>query len=192
MYFLDKKRIDLFYMISFIVLFVSTVIGSLYLLFTYNLSKEVGEHIANYSKSIRNGMDLWGITKSSLTSYTIILTIIFISSFFRFGAFLSMFVLAKQAFTNAFTISAIIYSSGIGAFALCIPYLPQTLIIIPVLCLFSAISAVFSLSRKEIEKKAKVIYIIFFIILITIFGMSSFFEGLLTTTFAKWLIFKVT
>ena len=68
----------------------------------------------------------------------------------------------------------------------------QILVIIPLLALYTAVAYFFSKKRKELGKREKIIYIIFFIAIFTIFSGCSALEGIITTTFMKWLAFKVT
>lgn len=192
MYLENKKFIDIFFAVAYVVLFISTVIGGIYLITTYNPSQDIVSYIDNYTNSIKKGMNLWGIAKSSSVSYTVLLVIIFLTSFFRIGPVISLLMIARKGFIDGFTLSAMFMIRGMKGIHLYIPYLPQALIVLPFISLFTAISATMSANRKEMDRKSKIIYIIFFIIIITIFCISSFFEGLLTTTFAKWLAFKVT
>lgn len=192
MLFEHKRSINLFFFLSFSVLFLSTLVGSLYLIKAFGTAEDIKQYMENYTNSIRSGMNLWGIVKSSMLSYGIMTVIIFISSYFHVGYIFSLLVCARKGFVDGFTLSAIITSFGIKGLHLYVPYIPQALIIIPVMSLFIAISAVFSLNRKLIDKKSKIIYIIFSLIIFTIFCICCIFEGLLTTTFAKWLSLKVT
>ncbi len=187
-----KRSINLFFVLSFFVLFISTIAGSIYLIKVYGSTQDIKLYMENYTNSIKSGMDLWGIVKSSLLSNAVLLIIIFLSSYFHLGYVLSALICVRKGFVDGFTISAINIVYGINGFHLCIPYIPQALIVIPLICFFMAVSAVFSKKRKLMDKKAKIIYIIFSIVVFTIFCISCVFEGLLTTTFAKWLSLKVT
>lgn len=192
MYFENKKLINIFFAVSYIILFISTIIGGGYLIMTNGGSSEISQYIENYTLSIKQGMNLWGIVKSSCISYLIITMLIFISSFFKIGPAVSLFLIARKGFVDGFTLTAMASTYGLKCFHLYVPYLPQALLVIPILSFFSSVSAALSIVRKETERKSKIIYIIFSMIIITIFCICSFFEGLLTTTFVKWLAFKVT
>lgn len=187
-----KRSINLFYGLFLVVLFISTIAGSIYQLIVYGSAQDIKLYMESYTNSIKSGMDLWGITKSSLLSNTIFLIIVFISSYFNLGYVLSIIICLRKGFIDGFTISAINTVYGLKGVHLLIPYIPQALILIPIICLFMSVSGVFSKNRKYMDKKLKIIYIIFSIIIFTIFSVSCVLEGLLTTTFAKWLSMKVT
>lgn len=190
MFFENKKLIEIFFAVSCFALLISVLLGSFYSIKT--VDKGVVSYIESYSDSIKNGMNMWGITKSSIVSYSLMVVIIFLSSFFSSGPIVSLVVLFRKGFIDGFTISAMMSYAGIKGFHLYIPYIPQVLVEIPFFVIFVSLSAVMSLKRKFIDKKTKIIYIIFFACVITIFCICSFLEGLLTTTFANWLSNKVT
>ncbi len=192
MFYEHRKSINLFFFLSFVVLFISTAIGSLYLVKVFGTAEDIKEYMVNYTNSIKSGMNLWGIVKSSMLSYGVMTVVIFISSYFHIGYIFSLLVCARKGFVDGFTLSAIITSFGLRGLHLYVPYIPQSLIIIPVMSLYIAVSAIFSQNRKLMDKKTKIIYIIFSLVIFTIFCICCFFEGLLTTTFAKWLSSRVT
>ncbi len=192
MFFEYKKSIRLFYIISFSVLFLSTIIGSLCLTRLYGSTEDIRLFIENYTNSIKDGMDMWGIVKSSVLSYSILAVIVFISSYFHIGYLVSLFMCARKGFVDGFTLSAMFSIYRFKGMHLYVPYIPQVFITIPLICFFIAISSVFSINRKDMDKKSKIIYIIFSTTVFTIFCICSIFEGFLTTTFAKWLSIKVT
>lgn len=187
-----KRSITLFCGLFFAVLFISTIAGSIYLIKVYGSAQDIKSYMESYTNSIKSGMDLWGITKSSLLSNAIFLIIVFISSYFNLGYVLSIIICMRKGFIDGFTISAINTVYGLKGAHLLIPYIPQALILIPLTCLFMSVSGVFSKNRKYMDKKSKIIYIIFSVAVFTIFSVSCVLEGLLTTTFAKWLSIKVT
>ena len=190
MFFENKKLIEIFFIITYFVLFVSVMLGSFYM--TKTVDKDVISYIESYSDSIKNGMNMWGIAKSSIVSYSVMGIIVFLSSFFRLGPIVSLAMFIRKGFIDGFTLSGIMIYAGVKGFHLYIPYIPQVLIGIPLSVIFISISAVMSLKRRFTDKKLKLIYKIFFACVITIFCICSFLEGLLTTTFANWLSNKVT
>ncbi len=192
MFFEHKRSINLFFVLSFSVLLISTIAGSIYFIKVIGTTDDIKLYMSNYANSIKNGMNFWGIVKSSVLSYGIMTCVIFISSYFQIGYVFSLLMYARKGFVDGFTVSAITASYSFRGLHLYVPYIPQALMFIPLTCFYIAVSAVFSKNRKLIDKKTKIIYIIFSIIVFAIFCICCIFEGLLTTTFAKWLSVKVT
>jgi hypothetical protein len=188
----NKKLISNWYALSFCIITIGVIAGSVYYTYKFTSSAEIKNYIYGYTNSLRNGMDLLPIIKSSFKSYMIVFVAIAISMFFKRGYLLSFFLICRVGFINSFTISSMIDVYGGTGLLLTLSSITQILVIIPLLALYSSVACLFSKRRKELEKREKIIYIIFFVAIFTIFSGCSVLEGIITTTFMKWLAFKVT
>ncbi len=188
----NRKKIGLFYIIAFAAIGIGTIAGALYYSFYFRQTSDVKSHLGGYVNSLKSGMDFYNIIKSSVKSYGIMSVIIIITSFLKFGPAISLAVLIRKGFVNAFTTAAMLDVYGNRGILLLFSTLPQILILVPALALFTSVSILRSGKRGEFEKRDKIIYIIFSMIIFTIFCICAIFEGLLTTTFMKWVAFKVT
>lgn len=110
----------------------------------------------------------------------------------KYGYIISLFSVAKRGFVSSFATSAMIDVYGFKGIFLSLANIPQSLIIIPFAALLVSVSFIYSKNREKFDKKEKIIYIIFSLVIFTVFCVSALCEGFLTTTFMKWLANKVT
>lgn len=187
-----KKIITILYIAAMTFIATGIVIGAVYYVYNFLKTAEIKNYLDGYTNSLRNGMNFNALIKSSLKSNLILFSGIVIASFFKFGPFISGFFLIRKGFVSAFTTAAMIDVYGLGGLALAGGSLFQIIILIPVLAVFAAVSVFHSKNRRLFEKRDKIIYIIFLFIVFTIFCSCALLEGILTTTFMKWLAFRVT
>lgn len=188
----NRKTIEIFYIISFIILAVGSLSGSLYFKYNFEGTDEVKQYMTEYVASLRAGMNYKTIINASIKNYTFLIGIIAFGAFFKFGPLLSSAALLRKAFVNAFTVSAMFDVYSLKGIILSAVLLPQIILIFPLAALLNSVCITYSGKRALFEKKDKIIYIIFLIIIFTIFCISAVCEGLLTTTFMKWAANKVT
>ena len=192
MFLQNKKIIVRWYITALIFIFIGVIVGSLYYTYNFLKSADIKNYLDGYTNSLRNGMDFTNIIKKSLKNNAIMFVIVAVASFFKHGFLISAFFLVRKGFISAFTTSAMIDVYGFKGLTLAIGSVSETLVFIPLLCFFSAISAFVSKNRHTFEKRDKIIYIIFLMVVFTIFCGCALLEGITTTTFMKWLAFKVT
>ena len=188
----NKKIISKWYIVSFGVIFLGVIMGALYYTYSFFNASEVKNYLDGYLNTLRQGMNFQSVIKTSIKSYLIIFILITISGFFKWGKFLSFFILIRKGFISAFTTSALINTYGIGGVALSLSYILQITILIPILAVFTSMAIFTSENKAKLEKRDKIIYIIFCVVVFTIFCGCAVFEGILSTTFMKWVAYKVT
>ncbi len=188
----NKKIIGIWYIISFIALAVGVFIGAIYYVYNHIGSADIKNYLDGYTNTLRNGMNMNSIIMSTMKSYIFLFLCVCISGLFKLGPILSFFVLIRKGFVDAFTTSAMVDVYGFGGIILSVSSMIRIVVLIPVLCVLSAMSVFLSKNRRLLERRDKIIYIIFLVIVFTIFCGCALFEGILTTTFMKWLAFKVT
>ena len=188
----NRKIISVLYILAFATIMAGVILGTSYYVYKFIKSAEVKNYLDGYIDSLRNGMNLSALIKSSVKSYLLIFFGIVISSFFKIGPFFVGAVLIRKGFISAFTTAAMIDVYGFWGLILYGAAIVHIIVFIPILALLSALSVFYSRNRKDLGKSDKIIYIIFLTIIFTIFCGCAFCEGFLTTTFMKWLAFKVT
>lgn len=188
----NRKTIGVLYIIAFTVIMAGVILGTSYYGYKFIKSADVKNYLDNYIDSLRNGMNLSALIKSSIKSYSLIFICIVIASFFKIGPFFIGAVLLRKGFISAFTTAAMIDVYGFKGVILSGATIVNIIVFIPILALLSALSVFYSKNRKDMEKSDKIIYIIFLTVTFTIFCGCAFCEGFLTTTFMKWIAFKVT
>ena len=188
----NKRTINKWYIVSFSMIFLGVLVGALYYTYKFSNTADVKNYLDGYVNSLRNGMSLRSVLYSSIKSYSIMLILIFLSSFSKCGPMLAFFLLIRKGFVNAFTTSALINVYGLGGIALSLSCIIQIMVLIPLMAIFSAVTAFTSQNKGKFEKRDKIIYIIFSMAIITIFCGCALLEGILNTTFMKWVAFKVT
>ena len=188
----NKKIIGIWYIVSYTAITIGVIIGSFYYIYKFNQSAEVKNYLDAYTNSLRSGMNFNDLLKSSFKTYSLLFLVIVVASLFKYGGFFTLFVLIRKGFISAFTTLAMIEVYGSGGILLVTSLLPEILFIIPVLALFSSISIFYSQNKQKCEKRDKILYIIFCGVIFTIFCGYVILEGFITTTFMKWIAFKVT
>ena len=188
----NKKTIEILYIISFIIFAVGSVAGSFYFKYNFSGTESVENYLSGYVSSLKTGMDFKSLVNSSIKNYAILFTIIAISSLFKVGPLFSGAVLLRKGFVNAFTASAMFDIYNFKGVILSFVFIPQILLIFPLTALLNAVCITYLSKRAYFERKDKIIYIIFLVIIFTIFCISAVCEGFLTTTFMKWVSNKVT
>ena len=169
MFLKNKKIIVRWYITALIFIFIGVIVGSLYYTYNFLKSADIKNYLDGYTNSLRNGMDFTNIIKKSLKNNAIMFVIIAVASFFKHGFLISAFFLVRKGFISAFTTSAMIDVYGFKGLTLASGSVSETLVFIPLLCFFSAISAFVSKNRHTFEKRDKIIYIIFLMVVFTIF-----------------------
>ncbi len=188
----NKKLIEMFYVMSFAIFAVGSAVGALYFKYNFEGNDSVSAYMKQYALSLRSGMDFKMLVNTSIKNYLALFAIITFSSFFKFGPLFSCLALLRKSFVSAFTASAIFDVYSWNAVFLLSALLPQILIIFPLAALLNSVCITYLTKHTLLERKDKTIYIIFLIIIITIFCASAVCEGFLTTTFMKWGANKVT
>lgn len=188
----NKKIIGVLYILAFAAIMIGVILGTSYYVYKFIKSAEVKNYLDGYTDSLRNGMNLSALIKSSVKSYSLIFLCIVISSFFKVGPLIVGAILIRKGFISAFTTTAMIDVYGFWGVILSGAAIVHIIVFIPILALLSGLSVFYSKNRKDLDKSDKIIYIIFLVVIFTIFCGCAFCEGFLTTTFMKWLAFKVT
>lgn len=188
----NRKIITIWYIVAMTLIAIGVVTGVLYYVYNFLKTAEIKNYLDGYTNSLRNGMNFSSLVKSVLKSNLILFSIIVIASFFRFGPFVSGFFLIRKGFISAFTTAAMIDVYEFGGLVLAAGSFIQIVLLIPILAVFAAVSVFCSKNRQSFEKRDKIIYIIFLTIVFTIFCSCALLEGIITTTFMKWLAFRVT
>ena len=191
--FLQKfKNLNFIYIVSFVMLFIGSIIGGVYFLKLYPNSSDVADYLNSYVTQLKDGINTKAVIISSIKEYGILSLLILISGFFKFGPLISFFLLIRKSFVMSFTLSAMISEYGLKGIIYNLHIIPQALLTMPVLMFFISVGACYSVKHSIFNKKEKFIYIIFSILVFTIFCVSALAEGFLSTIFYKWLISRVT
>lgn len=180
------------YTAAYLLTVAGVLAGIVYYIYKFSGSAEVKNYLDSYTDSLRDGMDFNTVVKNALKSYLILYICILTCSFFKLGKFVSAAVLLRKGFVSAFTAAAISDVYGFSGIALTAAVMPQTILMIPIMSAYCAAAFCFYENRENTDRRGKIIYIIFLIAVFTIFCGLAFSEGIITTTFAKWLAFKVT
>lgn len=187
-----KNAIMACYAVAFAVIGIGAVCGAIYYVCNFFGNGDVKNYLDAYTNSLRNGIDGKNVINTALKSYSILFFGLVISAFFKLGFLVSIFLLLRKGFVTAFSVSAMVDVYGASGLALSGVSFFCTIVFIPIVALLAAVSVFFMKKRKKFDKRDKFIYIIFLMIIFTIFCGCAFLEGGLTTTFMKWLAFKIT
>ena len=158
----NKKIITIWYMVAMVFIAAGVVTGVLYYVYNFLKTAEIKNYLDGYTNSLRNGMNLSNLVKTALKSNSFLFFAIALSSFFRFGPFVSGFFLIRKGFISAFTTAAMIDVYGFSGLILAGGSFIQIVLLIPILAVGAAASVSCSKNRHSFEKRDKIICIIFY------------------------------
>lgn len=188
----NKKQLNLIYCIALSFIALGAILGTVYYVFSFWGETTVLRQIESYILSLKSGLDMKSVVISSIKTYSLLFATVFICSYIKLGYLLSFFTIARRGFVNAFAATAMINVCGWRGALVYLSNLPQAVLLLPVSALFVSVAYIYHKNKANYDKREKIIYIIFSIIIYTVFCASALCEGLITTTFMKWLVNKVT
>lgn len=187
-----RDKLRLFFIAAYILYAVGTVVGSLYYVNCAGSVGDIKNTLDLYLRSIGNGLDLKKIILNTLRDNAVMAAFLAVGIFFRLGVVLSAFVIIRKGFITGFTVASIIGGYGIKSIYIALVSGLQYIIVIPLMLFFCSVNALFSLRMVAAERKNIIFYILFLIIVMSIFSIESVLEGFYITTFMKQLLNTVT
>lgn len=180
----DRKYAILMFL--FVAFLAGVVLGSIFYM-TSNYKAEVDSHFLDAIGKIASDKKNMSISKSIFIQNTVCAIIIFFSAFFKFGNALIIALNIRMGFVTGF-ISAVSASSfGLLGELLVLTTAIDTSVNVIITILLSAISLL-ALSGEEKSKKNLIFFLLFSI---SIFCVTAFFRGYITTIFMKLIYPKM-
>ena len=162
-------------------------LGSIYLMKTNNENYTyIKEYLTSFFDAV-NTLSKKNIFKNSVYDNILMAFVIVISGFFKPGFIVILTCMIKKGFVLGFTSASMLKCFGIRGLLINMAYLPTLIISLTTLVFLCQLSIKFASDNVKNRKKLRSHYIIFAIITITIFCISSFMEAYLTTTFMEWI-----
>ena len=178
--------------LSFLIFTAGTVLGSVYLMKTSAGTDEgLKNYLGAFLASAQGGTDNFAMFRNALKENAFYLLIVFAAGFFRVGIVFIAAAIIRKGFIMGFTAASFVRFYGIKGILVTVSMLPGILLIIPAFLTFSAVSADLSVRREKKEKKIIFFYVLFALIVMSIFCAAALTEGYLTTIFMKWLSPKI-
>ncbi len=112
---------------------------------------------------------------------------IFISASFMPGSLLNVYTVVYRGFVTGYTAACFCVSYGARGMLFCCAMLPEMMLCVPLLVIFSAFSLKMSFSRHEIRKNFLKNFLIISFFSLTIFCVLSLCQAFLTTIFMNML-----
>lgn len=187
-----KDKLRLFFIAAYILYALGAVVGSLYYVNCTESAGDIKNSLDLYLQSIGNGLDLKKFILNTLKDNAAVTAFLAVGVFFKLGVALSGFVIIRKGFVIGFTTAAIIGGYGIKSIYIALISGLQYIITIPLTLFFCSVNALFSLRIIPPERKNIIFYILFLIIVMSIFSIQSVLEGFYITTFMKQLLSSVT
>lgn len=152
-------------------------------------SIEMEEYLVSFLNN-SSSVNRYNTAIGAIKEFSVMFFVLLISAFFKAGVVFNIAVLAKRGFVLGFTLSSFFKVFGIKGVLAIMAMLPELLLFIPALLLFSSNSTKMAISSTEMRKKFLFFFIIFSFLLGTIFCASGFLNGYITTTFMKYVSVK--
>lgn len=162
------------------------ILGTVYsTLLSSQTDDSINSYLSDFFARIKDELPCIKTLKSSLFKNIRIFFIIYICSYFRFGAPFIISVVGMKGFVSGFASGVFIKYYGTKGMLLSLSSLFPNLLFIPSFLVLSAASCVMTSERKTADKITKRKYITLAICCLTIFGVSSVLDSYITTTFMK-------
>lgn len=178
----------IFFILSFSVLVIGVVFGSVYLAHTAAVNGGIHEYLENFISSAAE-TDRFLIFKNAFRSNLISLAVIFAAGFFKFGIALTAASVIRRGFIMGFTTASFIKYYGAKGFLAMSATMPSALIMLAALLFFAAVSAGFSLSANK--RSLAGIYVFSALFTLAVFAAAALCEGYLTTSFMGAIFGKI-
>lgn len=182
----EEKKNTVIYILLLIALAAGTALGSVYLSGSWG---SAGEEIKEYlGAAFKNAGDNRASYAALLLPQLITVGIIFVMGFFRLGFLVTGAVVVRKGFVAGFTAASFVRAYGIRGIWGLLAASPMTVITMPLIVAYSAVSVIYSVNKNKFQKKFIFSYIFFTIFVISIFCAVYAAEGVLATTFMKWFL----
>lgn len=182
----EEKRNTVVYALILIALAAGTALGSIYLSGSWETAGEgIRQYLGTVFEGAGNATPSYG---SLLLPQLITVGIIFVMGFFHLGFIVTGAVIIRKGFVAGFTAASFVRVYGTRGLLGLLAASPMTVITVPLLVIYSAVSVIYSVNKNKFQKKFIFSYIFFTIFVISIFCAVSFAEGHLATTFMKWFL----
>ena len=143
--------------------------------------KEIEGYFKNFFGQVSvGGTDLFF---SSLKKYLVVWALIFLSGFNIVGFLVNTFSICARGYIIGYTSACLCRIYGFKGILACMGLVPEMLVFIPVLVIFSSISLKMSFFAHENKKNFFRKYFIISLIFLSVFCVVSLFQTFLTTTF---------
>ena len=181
----DVKLFKRCIIIMFALFVFGVVVGSIYLCAIPNDDRGVFYYLESYLECINSGGLKKEIFTNSIINYIKIFIIVTVCSFIKFGLIPISAVSVVNGFCTGFTVSSFFMFYKLNGIRAVLAMLPALIIYICCLVFFCARAVLFNYTKKNTTKRKIFSYLILSICYLTIFCITAFFDGFITTTFMK-------
>lgn len=187
------RKLGRLYKIFFLVMALGTVLGAVFYVNRYSLQGDIKQYMNGCIEGVRNSGDFRAVAIETIKSNAKMFCIMLIASGFRPGIIIIAAQVIRRGFIMGFTSCALFEAYGASSFYALISIFPQSILAVPALVLLAAALSMTALNKGERrEKKIYLFYIIFLVLIFTIFCITAFAEGYLSTIFMGKMIDSVT
>lgn len=173
--------------IVFGVLLFSVILGSMFCgMQNPSSSLEMREYLLGFFKSV-GSINKFQTSIGKLREFLVVFGIIFVSAFFKAGVILTLGVVLRQGFVIGFTLASFLKIFGVKGLLPMFCMLPELLIFLFVLLVFSSTSTKIAFLPLKNKKNFLIFFVFFSCFSGAIFSISAFLNGYLTTTFMNWI-----
>lgn len=171
--------------IIFGIMLISFISGSIFCgMQGSNASIEIRTYLSDFFRSLEN-INHFNISITKLKKYAIIALLLFVSAFFKAGSVFNAGIAARQSFIAGFTLSSFFKSFGFLGIPVMLCMLPELVLSMTALLFFSSTSTKIAFLPLKSKKNFFLFFIFISLFCSTIFCISAFFSGYLTTTFIR-------
>lgn len=188
----EDRILQIFYIAAFVFVAAGVVCGALYYVNKCMDSGDIKNYMGSYVTFLQNGVDSKSVMLRSMKLNALTAGILIFGATFRVGIVLIVYEVLRRGFISGFTAAAFIGTYGGKGIVMSLCMMTQAVLLIPAMCAFASLNGALSLRKLTVEKNFIIFYIIFLLIIVTIFCGSSVCEGYLTTIFMRIAAKSVT
>lgn len=172
------------YYVFFALLGIGAVAGSLFYVNHIIGEGDIKQYMDSCIAWAGEGADLKALAASAVKRNMHMMLIMLIGSLFKPGIILIGAQIIRRGFVMGFTSCAVLKAYGFKSLYAITAMIPQNILSVPALILLAAVLSCSAAARgEERDKKFYAFYIIFLILIFSIFCAAALAEGYLTTTF---------
>lgn len=151
---------------------------------------EMSEFLTSFFSSVKS-QDMKKSMIAGIYEYLKTFGVIFVCAFFKPGAVITSCVVMRQGFMSGYSMASFLKVFSKKGLLAMLAQLPETLVFILLLIVFSSTSTKFAFFTKENKKNFLILFMIFSCFFLSIFCVLGIFKGYLTTIFMKWAASKI-
>ena len=185
----NQKRLRLAWILMAVCFAIGISIGAVYAVRTSGTTdKGLSEYLTGFFQNLQTEGNRFSVFCNAFFNHAKLFGFLFVCAFFRLGSIGIGAGMGVKGFSLGFTTAACVKYYGTRGLLVSASSLFANLILFPAMLFFAAYTVCFSRKKQKKDKNLLGSFFLVALICFTIFCVSAFFEGYVTTTFIKLFV----